>query len=472
MRKVSLLTIVLIVFCFQLGAVGFAANIDVTGGTSDIGEKSSDIVYAFPITISTPQIIIQNIGVNWGASEPGYVRVALYTAESGKPANLLVDSGTVPIITSPGWQDIPVSYSITAGSYWVAIQISVNKAVYTKEASRSYYGKAFGPFDETWRRDSRLDYQGQWNMRVTSSSPYPQRLEQQNQINVSPAALPVGSYWSGSGTVHRALQGTGTYAGNWTEDRKYTNKFTIMNRYTDSIMVLVEYSLTWSNAAKATWIERNGGESNQGSIAPISVYYTIDLTTMRITAASSNQAQKRGRLTYLFIDPSQRTAATVPGDWYGLTVPFGVDPSQMISINGVDVVVRPVVYGGDGYGYWPVRNFYPTGRETIMYLYDETYGIVVGWTTFGRYVYVDAGGGWNETFSDNFRVSDTNINFPHAAPPSTSSFPMQPNILGGIVVALVAVVVAFVIMQKRILGHAIARLRQLIQGKSRRQKNS
>ena len=54
----------------------------------------------------------------------------------------------------------------------------------------------------------------------------------------------------------------------------------------------------------------------------------------------------------------------------------------------------------------------------------------------------------------------------------TSSYLMQPNVLRGIVIAMVAAVVAFLIIQRRILDHTIGRLRQIIRQRSRRQENS
>src|SRR5208282_5599200 len=140
-------------------------NTDTTGGATGAGPRGAGPAYGFPITI-TESGTLQSIGVNWADSAAGNVRVALYTPGSNKPASLLVDSGTVPITTTTGWQDISVSaISVTAGSYWVAIQISVVKTIYTIPASRSYYYLVggFGPFDPTWSGSSSQDSNDQWN---------------------------------------------------------------------------------------------------------------------------------------------------------------------------------------------------------------------------------------------------------------------------------------------------------------------
>ena len=96
------------------------------------------------------------------------VRVALYSAGSGKPGSLLAESASTAMTTAAGWQDIPVtSYSATAGTYWIAIQLSSTKSVYYQSGSRSWYTRSFGAFDSSWSGSSRQDSAAQWNMRVT-----------------------------------------------------------------------------------------------------------------------------------------------------------------------------------------------------------------------------------------------------------------------------------------------------------------
>ena len=137
-----------------------------TGGTSSTGTASGGYAYAFPITISGSGTV-SSIGVNWAGTQSGNVRVALYSAGSGKPGSLLAESASIAMTTAAGWQDISVTYSTTAGSYWVAVQISGSKTVYYKSGSRSYYSRSFGAFDSSWSGSSRQDSAAQWNMRVT-----------------------------------------------------------------------------------------------------------------------------------------------------------------------------------------------------------------------------------------------------------------------------------------------------------------
>ena len=180
------------------------ANTDTTGGSANVGLRGSSPVYGFPITI-TASGTLQSIGVNWADTTAGNVRVALYTPGSNKPASLLVDSGTVPITTTAGWQDVSVSaVSVTAGNYWVAIQISVAKNVYTTAASRSYYYLAggFGPFDSTWSATSNQDSQDQWNMRVTYSTGPPPPPPSDFTISASQPSQTVGASSTASYTLN------------------------------------------------------------------------------------------------------------------------------------------------------------------------------------------------------------------------------------------------------------------------------
>jgi len=182
-------------------------NTDTTGGATGAAGRGVGPAYGFPITI-TESGTLQSIGVNWADTAAGNVRVALYTPGSNKPASLLVDSGTVPITTIAGWQDVSVSslptVSVTPGIYWVAIQISVAKTVYTISASRSYYYLAggFGPFNPTWSANSNQDTQDQWNMRVTYSTGPPPPPPSDFTISASQTSQTVGASSTASYTLN------------------------------------------------------------------------------------------------------------------------------------------------------------------------------------------------------------------------------------------------------------------------------
>lgn len=141
--------------------------IDYTGGTTNHGNSGGGVVYGLPITI-TGNGTVTTIGVNYFGAGSGNVRVALYSAGVGKPANLLTESATVAMNAGAGWQDIPVTpYAIVAGSYWVAIQFGSARDTYYDSGSFSYYFKAYGAFDAVWSAGSTEDTGAQWNMRVT-----------------------------------------------------------------------------------------------------------------------------------------------------------------------------------------------------------------------------------------------------------------------------------------------------------------
>ena len=141
---------------------------DYTGGTANCSTFTPNTVYGFPITI-TGNGNVTTIGVNWCGTQTGNVRVALYSAGVGKPANLLTESASVAMVAAVGWQDIAVAaYAIVAGSYWVAIQLGASKDVYYDLTGNSIYTKSYGPFDAVWSAGSSEYPSGvQFNMRVT-----------------------------------------------------------------------------------------------------------------------------------------------------------------------------------------------------------------------------------------------------------------------------------------------------------------
>jgi hypothetical protein len=137
------------------------------GGSTGSGVAGSGYVLAFPVTLPSSGTV-SSLGVNWAGTQSGNVRVALYSAGSGKPGSLLAESTSTAMNTAPGWQDIPVtSYSAAAGTYWIAIQLGSIKGVYYQSGSRSWYVRSFGPFDSSWSGSSRQDSAAQWNVRAT-----------------------------------------------------------------------------------------------------------------------------------------------------------------------------------------------------------------------------------------------------------------------------------------------------------------
>jgi preprotein translocase subunit SecG len=136
------------------------------GGTSPL-EYSGNYAIASPITL--PSGTVTSIGINLYEAQSGYVRVALYSAGSGKPASLLTQSASTAL-GKAGWLDIAVTpQSVTAGSYWVAFTFDRAIYVYYTPGPRSYYYKAFSAFDATWSASSGQDSYYEVNMRVTLS---------------------------------------------------------------------------------------------------------------------------------------------------------------------------------------------------------------------------------------------------------------------------------------------------------------
>jgi len=269
---------------------------------------------------------------------------------------------------------------------------------------------------------------------------------------VSPVqSLPIGSYWRGNGTMQKTLQGKGSYDGIWSEYSRYTRKFTIVNHNANEITISEEYWGSWSITATSTWVKRNGGESKEGTIAPVRVDYMINLTTMKVTAVSSKTdfigGRPVGHLTWLLIDPQNvYHGRTVSLYRAGFLVPFEVVASQVISINGASVDTWLLSYAGSANGTWHVGNNYAKGNETDTFLYDKTYCIAVGSTNSGSFIYTEEGGRLTETLSYYFRISDSNLAFAESSETDRSHPVRISQTVQGMLVAIVVVLAALVLV--------------------------
>jgi hypothetical protein len=251
--------------------------------------------------------------------------------------------------------------------------------------------------------------------------------------------------------MHRALQGTGSYAGSWIRDEKYTIKFTVVKHDANMITISDQYSGSWSSTATDTWVKANGGQSSQGIMPPVELDYTIDLTSMNITAVEQESMNLNQKLyprpfTWLLINPQNLgEGGTVwIWKWRGPETAFGVGGSQTVDVKGAKVDAWSLSYTGS----WPrpshVGNSHSTGSESITYLYDKTYGVLLGWNVTGTSNYTVDGGGYRIIRSDNFQASDSNI----FTQPNAFSVLTQPYVLAGILAAILVAAVALLRMRR------------------------
>jgi hypothetical protein len=150
---------------------GTGTPVVVTIGGTSVATDFANAVAASPITLPTGTV--QTIGINWANTQPGNVRVALYSDAGNKPGSLLTESASTGMSGSAGWQDITVTpYTVSAGKYWVAFLVNSPRYIYFASFAgvRSYYRKTFGPMDATWSPSSTQDSYYMANMRVTCST--------------------------------------------------------------------------------------------------------------------------------------------------------------------------------------------------------------------------------------------------------------------------------------------------------------
>lgn len=258
-------------------------------------------------------------------------------------------------------------------------------------------------------------------------------------------SLPVGSYWTLTIRIHNELTGSGPFNGTWSREEKYTVTFSILNHDPNMITIRMNDAQndSWSSNATETWIKRNGGASNNGTIPPVTNDYTLDAATLKVAKVSNeNYKNSVGEYNYIIINPQGLTV--------GSNVPISavldtVTSSQNVSIKGASVDSWVLTWTGPREkGFWQDGNTYSRGPELWTEYFDKTYGLRVAQAVHGIYRFNGQGGGWRETKESTAEIVDTNISFSKPSSPSL----MQPYVLGGAVAAIV-LAVAFLAIRKR-----------------------
>jgi hypothetical protein len=245
-------------------------------------------------------------------------------------------------------------------------------------------------------------------------------LQRDNQPVLSSASLPVGSYWSGSESYHAT-------DGKLTTNLKYVSRFTVLGYDLYASTVRISYQSSILN----------------GSILGPTFDYLIDLKTRNVTGSCSCSFLYCGEWAWIAIDPQHlhegATVWIIRRDPFSAQyiVPFVVGASQIVRVNGADVDAWSLSY--TSHSPCLAQN---TCSHNDIYLYDKTYGLLVGWTRTATYTRHETNGNITQDFSDVFQVSESNIRF------QSSSYFKQVYVLGGITVVIVVVAVAFLIMRK------------------------
>ena len=270
---------------------------------------------------------------------------------------------------------------------------------------------------------------------------------------VSPAAsLPIGSHWTLNVTSHYTASGYGIFAGEWTRDAKSTEQYTVQSRDANTITITYAFSGSYSNTATETWISPNGGNSTHGTFTPKQNDYTIDLTTLKVTAVtnSDNKNDVGTRIWFMINPQGLSSGSTLSYYWKGSEVPWKVSEPTSVKIKGTNVNGVSITYSDEANGWWNVGNTYSQGPETDTYVFDSAYGLLMGITQTGNYKFTKQSGGWTETKAVTSEISDTNINFSQSILSQLFSPFSQLYLIGGIVAIIVLIIVAgFVTMRRR-----------------------
>jgi len=289
------------------------------GGTSSTSHAGPGYVIASPITL--PECNVQSIGVNWAATGPCDIRVALYSAGTGKPASLKVESATTAATSSIGWQDITVTETpVSSGTYWIALQVSTMKQLYYASGSRSFYQKSYGSFDSSWTSSSYQDSVVQFNMRVTYSSGPPPPPPSDFAISASPTSQSVGAGSSTSYTL--TLTASSTYSGTVTLSVTSGLPSGATPTFTPTSVTLASSETKTDTLSISTSITTPGGTSSIVVTAADGTKTHTVTVSLTVTAPASYSFNVKASATQIVV--------TLTYSWSG----SGSPPSGSITIAG------------------------------------------------------------------------------------------------------------------------------------------
>jgi hypothetical protein len=233
--------------------------------------------------------------------------------------------------------------------------------------------------------------------------------------------LPVGSWWTVTGSYHWTTTGLGGYSGSWTQDENLTDRFSVLSHTANSTTISWHESESWSSTATGTWIMPNGGETSQGTQS-MTVDHTIDTATFKVIAVSDKYHEEEvGHPAWFLMNPKAPSqGSTVMFGWYvpstdarnaTLTdVPWSVGKVETINIKGTRVSAWSLTYTGEHLGYWQHGGVCSKGRQTITMLFDANYGIFLRLSTSGNFSFASsARDKWNEASSATRKITDTNL---------------------------------------------------------------
>lgn len=308
-----------------------------------------------------------------------------------------------------------------------------------------------------------VDYTRDWtfsNPRLSLSSVAPGAAGIQS--------LSAGSWWILTGTYHGNVTATkdGFAGGTIIEDETYAQKLTVVSVNAQTIVIMSSYNGTWTCIATGAWVETCGDTEMYSS----RMDYTIDIASLKVTAISNSKTDCPwhptlnlpitkdcvGHPTSILLatnigvgDMTLKYWYTPTSDATGDTITdalWKVDGLQKISVDGVDILVRDLTHGGEHLGEWYDVAF-SEGLRKDTELYDNRYGINMGWIIDGAYT--DSSGSWTETSHNTAQITETNLDL-HSKLPQISTTLGWPttNVVATVLIIVVVIILPLVLMKR------------------------
>ncbi len=247
--------------------------------------------------------------------------------------------------------------------------------------------------------------------------------------------LKAGDSWTLSGNFSDLVVGHGAAGGVLNDSGQASSVFTVASNDGSKLIIAevdtAQYSYTISGNIG---IGHNAYPMTPSGTATANNRNIINDTDLTFIGSTRNP-QFAGKTNFLVVDPSTlvtgNTITMVPGGWifpfagelcadgFPFTLAnavWNVNGNQSVAYGGGNLQAPSVTYTGIHGGCWWSSDAGDSGRQTDTYLYDTTYGVIVGVVSTGTYLGSAQANGstignYTETANVNLHLSSTNLNF-------------------------------------------------------------
>jgi hypothetical protein len=219
-------------------------------------------------------------------------------------------------------------------------------------------------------------------------------------------------------TEYRTATGRGSDHGDWTKSTDSDVTYLITSMDEQKMVLSRKESGSWTREATGTWI-KHVGVVDAGNFSE-EADFTLDRSNLKVITVSDPDWREFIGLPspYLISPTGLDLGATVVLPWRDGSgdlddVPWTVNALEYVEVQNLNVCAWAASHTGEGGGVFPYgrAEIYAKGPETNTLLFDCAYGALLAISGSGSYNNTKADGGWQETYSIEAWVTETNLLF-------------------------------------------------------------